>query len=135
MNHNSGINSDNILSILEEAYAGRGHDLNLSIELANKALAMSRQINDINLIGKSLTRLSLFYMIQSEYTRSVNMAEEAIKYFEELGDEKGIADARYSIASNYYKTDNYHLGLIYLINCLTTYRKFNDYHNQSRPQK
>lgn len=135
MNHNSGIHSDSILSILEEAYAGRGHDLNLSIELANKALAMSRQINNIDLIGKSLTRLSLFYMIQSEYTRSVSMAEEAIKYFEELGDERGIADARYSIASNYYKTDNYHLGLIYLINCLTTYRKFNDYHNQSRAQK
>lgn len=135
MNHNSGIHSDSILSILEEAYAGRGHDLNLSIELANKALDMSRQINNIDLIGKSLTRLSLFYMIQSEYTRSVSMAEEAIKYFEELGDERGIADARYSIASNYYKTDNYHLGLIYLINCLTTYRKFNDYHNQSRAQK
>jgi len=135
MDNPSGINTDTIQALLEEAYAGRGHDLNLSIALANKALDMSRQVNHIDLIGKSLTRLSLFYMIQSEYTRSVSMAEEAIKYFEELGDEKGIADARYSIASNYYKTDNYHLGLIYLINCLTTYRKFNDYHNQSRAQK
>lgn len=135
MNNHSEIDSNTILSLLEEAYNGRGNDLNLSIELANKALGLSRQINNIHLIGKSLTRLSLFYMIQSEYSRSVSMAEEAIKYFEELGDERGIADARYSIASNYYKTDNYHLGLIYLINCLTTYRKYNDYHNQSRAQK
>ncbi|MHA4894853.1 ATP-binding protein [Pedobacter sp. PWIIR3] len=63
------------------------------------------------------------------------MAKEAIQVFEELGDEKGIADARYNIAGVYYKTDNYHLGLINLINCLNTYREFDDFHNQARVYK
>lgn len=129
------VNAKKVAGLLDEAYTSRVNDLNLSTQLAKQALTLSRQINDPILIGKSLNLLSLFYMIQGEYKRSIAMAEEAIQYFEELNDEKGIADARYSIAGNYYKTDNYHLGLIYLINCLTTYRKFNDYHNQARTQK
>jgi len=128
-------NTDKIVALLDEAYAARINDLNHSTELATRALQMSRMANDSLLTGKSLNHLSLFYMIQGEYDRSISMAEEAIKFFEELHDEKGIADARYSIAGNYYKTDNYHLGLIYLSNCLTTYRKYNDYHNQARTQK
>jgi signal transduction histidine kinase/CheY-like chemotaxis protein len=129
------VSTDTVVSLLDEAYTGRINDLVMSTELAQQALAMSRKLKDNLLIGKSLNHLSLFYMIQGEYNRSISMAEEAIKYFEELNDDKGIADARYSIAGNYYKTDNYHLGLIYLINCLTTYRKYNDHHNQARTQK
>ncbi|GAB3931497.1 ATP-binding protein [Mucilaginibacter myungsuensis] len=124
-----------IIALLDEAYATRVNNLDHSITLAQKALASSRSLSDKVLVGKSLNQLSLFYMIQGEYESSISMAEEAIKYFEELQDDKGIADARYNIAGNYYKTDNYHLGLIYLINCLTTYRKYNDYHNQARTQK
>lgn len=127
--------TDKITALLEEAYAARVNDLQQSTVLAQNALILSREINNNLLIGKSLNHLSLFYMIQGEYDQSIAMAEEAIKYFEDLNDEQGIADARYSIAGNYYKTDNYHLGLIYLINCLTTYRKYNDYHNQARTQK
>lgn len=135
MDRNPAVDTDNIIALLDEAYTGRINDLNHSTQLAATALSLSRQLNHNELIGKSLNHLSLFYMIQGEYNRSISMAEEAIKYFEELNDDKGIADARYSIAGNYYKTDNYHLGLIYLINCLTTYRKYNDYHNQARTQK
>lgn len=128
-------NSNTVLSLLDEAYKNRGSNLALSIEKAQQALDMSRSLNEKTLIGKSLNHLSLFYMIRGEYGNSISMAEEAITYFEELDDDKGIADARYSIAGNYYKTDNFHLGLIYLINCLTTYQKYNDYHNQARTQK
>lgn len=135
MDKNFNVDTDKIAALLDEAYTGRINDLNHSTQLANTALSLSREINNSELIGKSLNHLSLFYMIQGEYKRSISMAEEAIKHFEELHDDKGIADARYSIAGNYYKTDNYHLGLIYLINCLTTYRKYNDYHNQARTQK
>lgn len=128
-------NTEKVMALLEEAYAARVNDLQQSTSLAQTALSLSREANNGLLIGKSLNLLSLFYMIQGEYDKSIAMAEEAIKYFEDLKDEQGIADARYSIAGNYYKTDNYHLGLIYLINCLTTYRKYNDYHNQARTQK
>jgi signal transduction histidine kinase/Tfp pilus assembly protein PilF len=124
-----------IVALLDEAYSCRTSNLKESTNLANKALTLSRKAENKNLIGKSLNQLALYAMIQGEYDTSMAWSEEAIKYYEELEDEKGIADAKYSIAGIYYKTDNYHLGLVYLIDCLTTYRKYNDYHNQARVQK
>jgi hypothetical protein len=124
-----------ILSLLDEAYGARVNNLKRSIELAEKALFLSRQMGDKALTGKSLSNLSLYFMIMGEYDRSRAMAEEAIGYFEELGDEQGIADAKYNIAGIYYKTDNYHLGLAYLMDCQVIYRKFGDYYNLSRVEK
>lgn len=124
-----------IAHLLDDAYTNRVHNLKYSIKLANQALLLSRNAGDKASIGKSLNQLSLFFMIQGAYRRSVNMAKEAIRCFEELKDEQGIADAKYSIAGVYYKTDNYHLGLICLFDCLAIYRKFNDHHNQARTLK
>ncbi len=128
-------NKRQVISLLDEAYACRTNNLNQSSQLAKKALVLSRRINDRALIGKSLSELALFSMIKGEHDRSMNMSEKAIKYFEELHDERGIADAKYNIAGIYYKTDNFHLGLVYLTDCLATYRKYNDHHNQARVQK
>jgi signal transduction histidine kinase/CheY-like chemotaxis protein len=121
--------------LLTEAYNSRINDLPKSIRLAQQALAISRSRGDIAMMGKSLNQLSLFFMIQGAHTRSVSMAKEAIKHFKQLNDERGIADAQYNIAGVYYKTDNYHLGLIQLIGSLNIYRKFNDHHNQARVLK
>ncbi|MEO7213685.1 tetratricopeptide repeat protein [Mucilaginibacter sp.] len=124
-----------INQLLDDAYSNRVHNLKYSVKLATEALQLSRKQSHKSLIGKSLTQLSLFYMIQGAYKRSVHMAKEAIRYFEELQDDLGIADAKYSIAGVYYKTDNYHLGLICLFDCLKIYRKYQDHHNQARTLK
>jgi signal transduction histidine kinase/CheY-like chemotaxis protein len=128
-------NKELVISLLSEAYACRTNNLPQSSRLAKKALTISRQLGDKALIGKSLNELALFSMIKGEHTFSMNRSEEALKYFGELNDERGIADAKYNIAGIYYKTDNFHLGLVYLVDCLTIYRKFNDYHNQARTLK
>jgi signal transduction histidine kinase/CheY-like chemotaxis protein len=127
--------SHEVIALLTDAYISRVNNLNRSITLANNALAQSRNLQDKSLMGKSLSELSLFYMIRGEYKRSISTATEAIKYFTELNDERGIADAKYSIAGVYYKTDNYHLGLIHLMDCLVIYRKYGDHYNQARVQK
>jgi signal transduction histidine kinase/CheY-like chemotaxis protein/Tfp pilus assembly protein PilF len=132
----AAVNSRNqIISLLEQAYACRTNNLKRSIVLAQKSLSISRKLQDTALIAQSLSRLSLFSMIMGEYENALLMAEEAIKYFGELKDEKGIADAKYNIAGVYYKTNNYHLGLVNLVDCITIYRKFNDNHNLSRAHK
>jgi len=125
----------NVSSILDEAYACRVNNLSESTILAEKALAISNELNDKSLIAQSLNLLALFSMIRGEYDRSVTMSQQCIKYFEDLQDDKGIADAKYNIAGAYYKTNNFHLGLTYLIDCLVIYRKFDDYHNQARVEK
>ncbi len=89
-------------TLLDEAYACRTHNLKRSTELARESLSLSRDLGDTALIARSLSHLSLFSMICGEYENSLRMAEEAIKYFAELKDEKGIADAKYNIAGVYY---------------------------------
>jgi signal transduction histidine kinase/CheY-like chemotaxis protein len=127
--------NEQVEALLKDAYKGRINNLPRSIELAERALAISREMNAKALIGQSLNQLSLYFMIMGDYGQSTLMSEEAIRYFEELDDERGIADAKYSIAGVYYKTDNFHLGLVYLIDALKIYQKHNDYHNQSRVEK
>lgn len=124
-----------IAGLLNKAYTIRINDLDQSIQLAQEALKLSREQEDTVLIAKSLNHLSLFHMIKGEHDVSRNMAEEAITYYKQLSDERGIADAKYSLAGIYYKTDNFHMGLVNLIDCLTVYRKYNDYHNQARVLK
>ncbi|MGK4568604.1 ATP-binding response regulator [Flavobacterium sp. 3HN19-14] len=127
--------SKQIEKLLEEAYASRVSNLNHSIALATSALQLSRESGFRLSEAKSLNQLSLYYMIMGDYVRSTAMAESAISHYEALDDDKGIADAKYNIAGVYYKTDNFHLGLIYLIDALKIYQKYNDWHNQSRVQK
>ncbi|MEP5613069.1 MAG: tetratricopeptide repeat-containing sensor histidine kinase [Cyclobacteriaceae bacterium] len=124
-----------IQSLLDEAYAARINNLAESIKLANQALDLSRGARNNHSIGKCLSQLSLYHMIVGDYDLSINIAEEAIGHFTEVGDERGIADAKYNIAGAFYKTDDFNLGLTYLIDCLTTYKKFNDHHNLARVHK
>jgi signal transduction histidine kinase/ActR/RegA family two-component response regulator len=135
MNHSSGDDKEKVLELLEEAYSIRVSDLKTSLALAEKALSISRKLDDKLLEAKSLSSISLYCMIMADYKRSTGLAESAITLFEELGDERGLAQAKYNIASVYYKTDNYHLGLVHLIDCRTIYQKHNDYHNLSRVEK
>lgn len=120
---------------LEEAYEVRVNDLDRSVELASQALELSKSISNKHLIARSLSQLALFKMIRAEYDESIVLSEEAITFYTELEDEKGIADAKYNIAGVYYKTNNLHSGLMHLADCLKTYRKFNDYHQQAKVLK
>jgi signal transduction histidine kinase/CheY-like chemotaxis protein len=128
-------NNEHIETLLQQAYASRTSELDKSIELASEALTLSKKAANTCHTAKSLSHLSLFHMIKGQYDTSKKMAEEAIAHYKTLNDEKGIADAKYNIAGIYYKTDNLHLGLVYLIDCLATYHKFNDNHNIARVQK
>lgn len=124
-----------ILNLLENSYKSRINDTQISIELGQKALILSKKLGSSSLIAKSLNRLSLIYMITGEFDKAMKFAEEGMTYFQSLKDEKGIAESKYTIASVHYKTNNFHLGLINLIDCISTYRKYHDYHNLSRSCK
>ena len=131
----TGEDKKQIVSLLEEAYACRTNNLKRSTELAHDALNLSHKFGETTLIARSLNHCSLFSMILGEYEYALQTAAEAIKYFQQLRDDRGIADAKYNIAGVYYKTNNFHLGLVNLVDCITTYRKYNDFHNLSRSHK
>ncbi|OXA82694.1 hypothetical protein B0A56_04475 [Flavobacterium columnare NBRC 100251 = ATCC 23463] len=120
---------------LVEAYSIRINNLTKSIIIANQALKASLFINDKTLIGKSYSQLALYHMIVGEMQKAKQYSERAIEIFNELGDERGVADAKYGLAGVYYKTNQYHLGLIHFSDALKIYKKYNDYYNQSRAEK
>lgn len=124
-----------ISSLLDKAYALRVNDLKQSTLLANEALKQSKVIRHEALEAKSLNQLSLFLMIQGDYEKSIHLSEEAIALFEKLEDDKGIADAKYNIAGTLYKTNDFNQGLLHLIDCQITYKKYQDHHNLARVQK
>ncbi|GAB5399401.1 MAG: hypothetical protein Aureis2KO_09860 [Aureisphaera sp.] len=129
------ISKAEILQLLDDAYQQRGERLDKSIMLTQKALDASRKLQDSGLIGKSLGKLALYAMVKGEHEKSITLSEDAIKCFNAVDDELGMADANYSIAGVYYKSNNYHLGMFHLIDCLAIYRKYKDYHNESRTLK
>jgi signal transduction histidine kinase len=127
--------SDRVQELLNSAYVLRVNNINKSIELVNKGLELSRLANNKSLIAHCLSKLSLFYMITGKNEMSLNCAEEAIRLFEMIGDVKGLAEAKYSIAGTLYKTDQFYLGLVKLGECLDIYKKLDDHHNISRVYK
>ncbi|WP_395044085.1 ATP-binding protein [Flavobacterium sp.] len=124
-----------INSLLEESYAIRINNLEKSISLTNTALSLCSNHTFNDLKAKSLTQLSLYYMIIGKYDESYNLSQKCIVMFEKLNDEKGIADSKYNMAGFYYRTNNFQLGVVYLIDALIIYKKYNDYHNISRCEK
>lgn len=124
-----------ISDLLLDAYEIRVRDLQKSISMVQEALSLSKAINYKEYVAKSYSYLSLFHMILGHQEESMIHAEQAIGHYSELDDERGIADAMYNIAGIYYKTNNFHSGLIYLIDCKGIYEKYGDYHNLSRVLK
>ncbi|CAM3984320.1 MULTISPECIES: ATP-binding protein [Flavobacterium] len=124
-----------ILLLLEEAHRIRINNLSKSIILTNEALGSSIAINNKSLEAKSYSQLALYYMVVGEMEKATFFSKEALQIFTDLNDEKGIADAKYSLAGVYYKTNLYHLGLVAFIDALKIYQKHDDFYNQSRTEK
>lgn len=124
-----------VKEILDRSYELRVHNLSESIVLTEKALELSRKHKLADLTASGLSRLALYRMIRGEHDASLKMSNEAIAIYRSLDDERGIAIAKYSLAGLYYKSNNYHLGMVYLLDCLISFKKFKDYHNESRTLK
>jgi signal transduction histidine kinase len=121
--------------LLLKAYEARVADLALSVSLTHRAKSLALQIKNERLYARSLSQLGLLLMVQGDFEKAITFSEEALKYFDKIGDLKGQADAKYNIAGVHYKTDNFHLGLQYLLDCLYCYRQLHDHYSESRVLK
>jgi signal transduction histidine kinase/CheY-like chemotaxis protein len=115
-----------ICSLLEEAEAIRVNNPKESIALAKKALEFSSKSNIQLLVAKSLTKLSFYLMINGQYNESFPLANDALLLCEKIQEEQGLAEAKFTLASIYYKTDNLQLGLKYLVESIFIFKKYNN---------
>jgi signal transduction histidine kinase len=121
--------------LLQKAYDIRVNDLPHSITLTHQADVIALQLKNENLHARALSQLGLLLMIRGDFEKAVASSEEALKFFEKINDMKGQADAKYNIASVHYKTDDFYLGLKFLLDCLYSYRLLKDHYNESRVLK
>jgi signal transduction histidine kinase len=121
--------------LLQKAYDIRVNDLPHSFTLTHQADVIALQLKNENLHARALSQLGLLLMIQGDFEKAVTTSEEALKFFEKTNDLKGQADAKYNIAGVHYKTDDFYLGLKYLLDCLYSYKQLKDHYNESRVLK
>jgi hypothetical protein len=120
---------------LQSAYELRSSDLKKSIELTENLLKIcgDKQLEELQMAAK--TNLGLFYLIQGRFDAALAFSNDALSYFEERQNQKGIADSKYNIGSIYYRTNNYHQALLLLLDSLHIYRHLGDHYNQARTLK
>lgn len=135
MQEQTSIRVKEIQSLLKEGYDARVNNISHAVNLTTQALALSNDLKDGALIAAAKSQLGLFCMIQGEFQNAITYSEESLVYFKKVNDQKGIADAQYNIAGVHYKTDDYYLGLHYLLDCLSIYRTLGDLYSQARVLK
>jgi signal transduction histidine kinase len=116
-----------INTLLAEAEKVRATNINESIAIAEKALAISRADGTEIWIGKSISKLAFYLMINGAYNLSLPLANDALFICEKIHDEAGVAEAKFTLASIYYKTNNLQLGLKYLVECIFIFKKNNNH--------
>jgi signal transduction histidine kinase/CheY-like chemotaxis protein len=126
---------DQITDLLKEADEVRIHNIEKSIAIVEEAhqLSVAHQLD--SLIAKSLSQMAFYFMIKGEHASAITFAKAASIVYEQLKDEKGLADVKYTIASVHYKSNNIHLGLQHLLECIVIYCKHNDYFSQAKSYK
>lgn len=135
MEDQHSIREREIQALLKKGYDVRVNNISRAIELTTQALNLSKTLHDAGLIAAAKSQLGLFCMIQGEFQNAIAYSEESLQYFKKINDQKGIADAQYNIAGVLYKTDDYYLGLHYLLDCLSIYRTLGDLYSEARVLK
>jgi signal transduction histidine kinase/CheY-like chemotaxis protein len=114
-------------ALLKKADSVRVNNPKKSITLAEEALQLSQQINNEVQKAKCLSKLSFYLMINGEYNQAFPIANDALLLCEKIHDEQGLAEAKFTLASIYYKTDNLQLGLKYLVESIFIFKKYHNY--------
>jgi signal transduction histidine kinase/ActR/RegA family two-component response regulator len=116
-----------INSLLTSAESIRISNPKKSIELTSAALELSKKNNSEINIAKCQSKLSFYHMINGEYEKAFPLINDAIILFEKQEDEQALSEAKFTLASIYYKTDNVQLGLKYLVECIAIFKAQNNY--------
>ncbi len=103
----------------------RQYDTDSAFCCANKALALSKKINNQEKIASSFNNLAIVYYFYSNYDKSEECYNKALKIFHEIKDTLGISTTYTNIGSLYDELGNYNLALEYHIKALKIAEEIN----------
>ena len=126
---------ESIDNLLEKALKLRVSDISQSIKLTKDALELSTKNEYAKGQAYAHSYLAFLYMIVTKHKEAQPHIDAALEYFQESKDKYGLAFTYNTIGSIHYKTDDYHVGLKYLLQAYDLFKEINDVVNQSRTLK
>ena len=126
---------ENILELVKNAYRTRIKDVHKSILIIEKARDISVNHDYEYGIDLSDAYMGFFQMVLGNFKVALELSKKVLDKFQEdhLKQEKSLV--LYTIGSIYYKSDNFHLGLKHLLECLSLRRETGDRLGESQVLK
>lgn len=126
---------EEIDQMLTYAYELRGVDPDNSLTITQEVLQRSREGGYEEAVARAYNQLALIHTVRCEFDVAFDYSSRALAYFESVQDKRGIALSRYNIGGIYYRSDNFHRGLLFLSESLQLFRELHDLHNEARVLK
>ncbi len=119
----------NLLNKLSLSY--NSFDVNKSIEIAQEANDLAKQLNYKKGEARSLIRLSNIHRKKTELDEAKTLGHQALQLYEELNDESGINDSYISLGSLAYRNNNPKTALEYFEKALIYSQKTDNLKQQA----
>ena len=126
---------EKIRGLVKTAYETRIKDVNESVLLIEKVKALSLKYQYDYGIYIADAYMGFFQMILGNYQKSLKLSKDVLEKFEDKQFKAERSLVLYTIGSIYYKSDNYHLGLKHLLECLALRREIGDKLGESQVLK
>jgi two-component system sensor histidine kinase/response regulator len=102
---NNLTDSAKIATMIELSYSYAQISPDSSFNIATRALNLAREMEIKILEAWALNRISGYYWIKAKFPDAIKTAQESLQLFEEIGDDRGIADC-YNVLGNTNAMDN-----------------------------
>ena len=126
---------ETIQELVKNAYITRIKDVNESVALIKKAKDISVKHGYQYGIDLSDAYMGFFQMILGNFEVALELSKKALDRFQDDRFKSERSLVLYTIGSIYYKSDNYHLGLKHLLECLALRREIEDSLGESQVLK
>ncbi len=124
-----------IHDLIEASYTTRIKSVNESIEIINQAKTLSQIHGYSEGLDIADTYYAFYLMIKGDFQHALSISTEVLRKFKKSNQKKYKSLALYTIGSVYYKSNNYHIGLQHLLDCLSIRKEIDDKLGQSQVLK
>jgi len=120
------IDSSFISTLVELSYAYTQVNPDSTLQIGQKAYELAKE-NDFRLLEAwALNRMSGYYWMTAKFPDALRIAQQSLKIFEELQNDKGIADCLNVLANTHVMDDDPEKALEYYQKSVEIFEKLND---------
>lgn len=101
-------------------------NLDSAMLFAHQGYELSKKLNDVKKEAESLKAVGILYMKKDNYFFGLQTEINALKLFERLNDQKGIAEVNFATANIFERLGDHHQAVNSLIRCKVRASSIND---------